>query len=278
VFHFDLFGKRDLKYDFLIDNNMKSINFKELNISGPHYFFIEKDLIVQKRYETGISLNDLFIKNTLGIQTHRDSFAISIDKSNLTSRISDFFNNEKSNQDLISKYKLKETSEWTLDKKRKGEFDPNLIVKIDYRFFDIRFVYYSNNIIDRDRKNIMQHLVQPNVALTVSKQQSSSAFRHIFISQNIQESCLISLQTKEGGYTFPLYLYPETNGQQTIGQSADRTPNLNTEIVKKIAEKLGLTFVPEKFTSSGGVSVGRGGSACLLLFSVLLHSSFSSDL
>lgn len=254
VFHFDLFGKRDLKYDFLIDNNMKSINFKELKISGPHYFFIEKDLVVQKRYETGISLNELFIKNTLGIQTHRDSFAISIDKNNLTNRISDFFNNEKSNQDLISKYRLRETSEWTLDKKRKGEFDPNLIVKIDYRFFDTRFVYYSNNIIDRDRKNIMQHLVQPNIALTVSKQQSSSAFRHIFISQNMQESCLISLQTKEGGYTFPLYLYPENNGQQTIGQSADRTPNLNTEIVKKITEKLGLIFTNESLDYAQGVT------------------------
>jgi predicted helicase len=50
-------------------------------------------------------------------------------------------------------------------------------------------------------------------------------------------------------YIFPLYIYPETNGQQTIGQSADRTPNLNTEIVKKIAEKLGLTFTNEKETT-----------------------------
>ncbi len=250
VFHYDLFGKREMKYDFLNENNIKNIQFKELKITHPFYFFIEKDFEVQKNYNNGISLNNIFSKNTLGIQTHRDSFAISIDKSYLTTRIKDFYDVEKSNQDLISKYKLKETTEWKLDKKRKGVFDSNLIVKIDYRFFDTRFIYYSNDIIDRDRKNIMQHLVQPNVALTVSKQQSSSAFRHIFLSENIQESCLISLQTKEGGYTFPLYLYPETNGQQSIEQTNERTPNLNAEIVEQLKEKLGLTFTNEKDTST----------------------------
>jgi hypothetical protein len=50
-------------------------------------------------------------------------------------------------------------------------------------------------------------------------------------------------------YVFPLYLYPENNSQQTIGQSTERTPNLNTEIVKQIAEKLGLTFTSEKETT-----------------------------
>jgi len=55
---------------------------------------------------------------------------------------------------------------------------------------------------------------------------------------------------RRGGVNlFPLYLYPETNGQQTIGQTAERTPNLNAEIVKQIAEKLGLTFTNEKETT-----------------------------
>jgi len=52
-----------------------------------------------------------------------------------------------------------------------------------------------------------------------------------------------------GGYVFPLYLYPQANGQQTIGQTTERIPNLNTEIVNQIADKLGLTFTSEKETS-----------------------------
>ena len=45
---------------------------------------------------------------------------------------------------------------------------------------------------------------------------------------------------------FPLYLYPETNTQQTIGQTTKRTPNLKPEIVNQIAQKLGLKFTNEK--------------------------------
>jgi len=57
-------------------------------------------------------------------------------------------------------------------------------------------------------------------------------------------------------YLFPLYLYPETNAQQSIDQITVRTPNLNIEIVNQIAEKLGLRFTNEKETSP---NPSRGG-------------------
>ena len=47
-------------------------------------------------------------------------------------------------------------------------------------------------------------------------------------------------------YSLILYLYPETNGQQTIAQKEERKPNLNAEIINQISEKLGLTFTNEK--------------------------------
>src|SRR5699024_9320918 len=47
-------------------------------------------------------------------------------------------------------------------------------------------------------------------------------------------------------YVAPLYLYPETDGQQTLDGKPERTPNLDPEIVQKIASGLGLKFVPEK--------------------------------
>ena len=95
----------------------------------------------------------------------------------------------------------------------------------------------------------MQHLLNDNIAITLSKQLSVVGYQHIFLSKNIQESCLISLKTKEGGYSFPLYYYSETNWQQTIGDISQRKPNLNQEIVNEIAEKLALTFTNEKETT-----------------------------
>ncbi len=57
---------------------------------------------------------------------------------------------------------------------------------------------------------------------------------------------------------FPLYLYPETNGQKDIEESRNgsgqRTPNLNQEITNEIAGGLGLAFTNEKETTAGSFS------------------------
>jgi predicted helicase len=52
-------------------------------------------------------------------------------------------------------------------------------------------------------------------------------------------------------YLFPLYLYPEANGQQTLGQTTKRAPNLNFKIVEQISKNLGLIFTPEKEETPG---------------------------
>jgi predicted helicase len=44
---------------------------------------------------------------------------------------------------------------------------------------------------------------------------------------------------------------PESNGQQTIDQQQERTPNLNMEIVNQISDNLGLTFTNEKENTKG---------------------------
>jgi predicted helicase len=59
--------------------------------------------------------------------------------------------------------------------------------------------------------------------------------------------------------SFPLYLYPANNAQQTLDGNQQRTPNLNKEIVNKIAQAIDLTFVPEP-SSSASLSFKRRGT------------------
>jgi predicted helicase len=122
----------------------------------------------------------------------------------------------------------------------------NKIIKIDYRIFDVRNIYNDKSMIDRDRSRVMRNLLERNTSLIISKHLSTFDFQHIFVSKYVSESCLISMQTKEQGYCFPLYFYPETSGQLSTEQTSERTPNLNPEIVNKIASDLGLYFSPEK--------------------------------
>src|SRR5690606_33266037 len=67
VFHYDLYGKRELKYDFLNENNVHSINFNFLENIAPNYFMVQKDFGAQKKYDNGFKLNELFPLNNVGI-------------------------------------------------------------------------------------------------------------------------------------------------------------------------------------------------------------------
>jgi hypothetical protein len=230
VFYTDVWGVRSKKFEYLTEKDMEQIKWEKIKNKAPMYFMIPRDYELEEEYHKGFKVEELFIVNSLGIQTHRDDFAIAMNKNELVPRMKDFYDKTITNAELTNKYGLRETVVWKLEEKRKGKFEENLIKKIDYRIFDTRYIYYSSDVVDRDRRKVMNNLLKPNIAFTISKQQSSSDFRHIFLSRNIQESCLISLQTKEGGYTFPLYLYDEEN---------NKTINFNKRIVEEIKEIVG---------------------------------------
>ena len=51
VFHFDLYGKREDKYDFLNNNAMKTIAWQTLQPQEPELFFVPKDFEVKVEYD-----------------------------------------------------------------------------------------------------------------------------------------------------------------------------------------------------------------------------------
>jgi len=169
VYHYDLFGKRELKYKFLINNSLKSTPYEELENIAPHYFFTRKNFKGVNQYANGFSIDNLFEINSLGIQTHRDQFIIDVSKNELKKRILEVLEERNSKETILSKYKLKESSDFQLEKVRQSKFDSEKFVKIDYRPFDIRNTYYDKGFIDRDRNKVMKHLIQNNTSLIISK-------------------------------------------------------------------------------------------------------------
>ncbi len=145
--------------------------------------------------------------------------------------------------DKTFKYNIKESDDWKVSDKRRGEYQKTKIKLVNYRPFDKKYIYYSKDLIDRDRFSVMKHMLldYDNVALAVARQ-CSSDWRYVFISNTLIESNLTGTAGKFGsGYLCPLYSYPNENLLET-----QRIPNLNLEIVKEIEEKLNLKFVSEK--------------------------------
>jgi len=250
IFSSDLYGKRDKKYAILNSNSFKSIEWKELEFREPNYFFIYKDYELRNAYQNGFKIDELFGLNSAGIETQKDKIAVHFNKESLNQTFNDFI--ELKEDEIRNKYpQAKDTRDWKIQT-AKEDFEnhgKNAFHKIVYRPFDERFSYMSGKskgFVAYPRYNVTQHLLKENLSLLTCKRQTSFDFQHIFLVSKPSERCTVSLQTGEVGYIFPLYLYQETNGQLSIGQAIERTPNLKAEIVNQIAEQLGIRFVPEK--------------------------------
>jgi len=259
VFHNDLFGKREDKYDFLTTNSLKTVKFNEIKPEKPNLFFIPVNHKAIAEFNQGIQIGELFSKQSMGVTTARDHFVIDMNKAVLLNRMKDF--SDLSIDDLSirtkyfgtkssGKYLPGDTRGWELSKARKelsNETHDTNIKHISYRPFDKRFIYYTKKMVDWGREDVMNNLVANNYSLVCVKIGRDKTAHNYFISNSITDKSLTS--SLDNANIFPLYLYPKTNGQQIIGQVTERTPNLNAEIVKQIAEKLGLTFTNEKETT-----------------------------
>ena len=251
VYHFDLYGRRDDKYQFLKDSNLADIGFTELPNVAPNYFMVQKDFAAQGEYDKGFGLTELFPANSVGVVTSRDDFVTDFKRDNLISKVKSFFDWDKAK--ILRELPVKENKTWKIDEVKAKAicFDSEHIRKITYRPFDIKYIYFEESFIERTRKEVIKNFYQDNIGI-VAARQCVSDWRYIFITNTMGEFNLTGTAGRFGsGNFFPLYLYQEKDTQTNLLESDNqdtlsRTPNLDPKIVADIAKAIGLTFTNEK--------------------------------
>lgn len=254
IFHYDLQGKREFKYEELNVSSVKSINWKQLEFTKPNYFFVPKNFDEIIDYEKGLKIDELFGENVAGIETIRDAITIHFNSMSLQNVVNDFLNLDEI--EIATKYNTEDARDWKIGRAKEDVRlninNASVWQNIYYRPFDIRKTFYSgkqNGFVCNGRYNVMKHLLKPNLGLIIPRQTTQS-WRHCFITDKIFEGNITASAKLFGtGCAFPLYLYPETNNPNITNHSILRTPNLNTEIINKIANQLSLNFVFEKETT-----------------------------
>ncbi|MDB9320211.1 type ISP restriction/modification enzyme [Nodularia spumigena] len=248
VWYYDLWGSREDKYRFLESANLNNVDWIELQPTAPNYFFAPKDFDLATEYNQGWSVTDIFPVNSSGVKTHRDHFVIDFDKQVLLNRLRDFLNPNHTPEQIESKYNLKESDNYKLDKARQ------LLIKVDiesfiypilYRPFDKRYIFFSEIFCERLRKEVMNSLKLDNLALILSRQQKEIGFKHCLVTDTIGDGNTMSVNSREYNYYFPLYIYPNTENQQT-NLFIEKTSNLSPKFLEPIKNKLGKTPTPEK--------------------------------
>jgi predicted helicase/very-short-patch-repair endonuclease len=261
VFQSNLQGKREFKYETLNSNTIQSFEWKKLEFTKPNYFFVPKNFDEIKNYEKGFKIDELINSYVSGVESVRDKISIQFNTESLKNVVTDFINLDAI--EIAKKYNTEDARDWKIERAKedvKSNIDnPKVWQNINYRPFDIRKTFYSgkqNGFVCNGRYNVMKHLLEPNIGLLITNKNRQLSLGYAFTTRFISDRHFLD-SAADSMAVFPLYLYPETNGQQTIkttlafshpseGGEFGRVPNLNTEIVNKFAEKLGIPFVAEK--------------------------------
>jgi len=253
VYSTDIYGKRETKYNYLLENNLANISFNKIQPESPYFFFVNSNNNLFETYEKGFSVSELIMHYTVGCVTANDELNISFTKKEQQFKIQDLLVMEEA--DWRIKYNRKKDSrDWTYKTAKKDAIDNNKDInytQVSYRPFDSRWTLYTGNsrgLYSSPQPKIMKEFIQrENIGLVTARSNKSETCDHFYISKYMMETKCGERTTQSA--IFPLYKYSENYGQQTLDESSERQPNLNTENVKQISDKLGLTFTNEKETT-----------------------------
>ena len=246
VHYAELWGLREGKYNALLESDIATTGWSQLNPTSPFYLFVPRDEAYLLEYEKGWKVTDIFPVNSVGIVTSRDDFVLDFHETTLKQRIADFIATALSDDEVREHFKLADKEGWSVadarqsvrqDKDYKEAFTRCL-----YRPFDIRPLFYHKVVIERSRLEVMRHIMNRNLALACPRRvETVGTWQHVLCSTDVVEHVAVSLKTIDSA--FPLYLYP-TEGEMQF-EAGHRRPNLSPQFVKEASGKLGLKFVED---------------------------------
>lgn len=108
IYHADLFGTRDNKYNLLNASALDSIKWTKVNSSEPFFLFKPAKEITDSKERFNVS--EIFVNSTMGFQTHRDNLAISFTQKSMEEKIHDILTNSNL-ESIKTRFAIKDTSE-----------------------------------------------------------------------------------------------------------------------------------------------------------------------
>lgn len=183
VLHGDLWGRRDSKYQALFDSTLAGFDWQQLEPQEPQFAFIRRNAGLEERYQQGFAVHEFMPVNSVGIVTARDALTIDSDRNNLWQRVQDFAQLEP--EAARQKYKLgKDVRDWQVawaQEDVRNNLEQDKIVPIAYRPFDTRWTLYTGNsrgFLCYPRNEVMQHMLQENLALATARSNKTSTVDH----------------------------------------------------------------------------------------------------
>jgi len=245
IYHSEIWGLREGKYDWLLENDIKTIKWQELSSKSEFYLFIPRDERLLESYEKYPKITEVFPLNSVGIVTSRDSFVIDSDKESLKRRIRTFCDEKMPDELVRQTFNLKDKSNWKLilarEKVRKDANWEDSIRNILYRPFDIQWIF------ERSRKEVMQHMMQQNLGLITNRQIRIEKINHTWVANSLVDYHIMET-ANANAYLFPLYNYPDTNKIDLFSHTKGaegKQPNISSELFTTLSKVYKKEPTPE---------------------------------
>ncbi len=251
IYHFNVYGIREKKYHFLLQNSIKSINWRNINPSAPYYFFTPQKSS-DKIYDEGFSLREVFKIVNSGIKTDRDSLFIDDDKKKLNDRMKILFSNDLISS-FIETYRVVDSGSYKITKVIKNiQHSDKFLRRITYRPFDEKYIYYDPEVISRPAYKAMKYMIsdEKNILLCFMRQYSYNCdYSYALLSNNLVES-RVFISNKGIALVAPLFLFSPENSLIDEISCSNFREDFITKMVEKTALNYNLNLQTEKTFSS----------------------------
>lgn len=223
----------------------------------PHpkeYLFVPREESLLKRYEGYTQITDIFQLGSVAVQTHRDNFVVDFDRNKLEARIRFLIDTTAPDQTVCETLGLKETNSWKIkETRRKLKVDINWksrIVEFCFHPFDVRWLFYHEEVVDRDRWKIMQHMLIPNnIGLNCMKGYAYevASYNYALISGAITNQRIFVSNTG-ATYFFPLYVFTNPRKERNLltENRSSKKSNINPIVVESLGKTYGRKPQPEE--------------------------------
>lgn len=254
IYHSDLYGLRQEKYDWLDNNEFLKDNYVQIKPRSPYYFFVKQDTEKIKKYLGWKKINEIFPLNGVGMTTARDKFVIDFNKYKLENRIRLFKNSKFDDEELHKFFQINRKKGWNIRKAwemLQSISDTELkkyILPIAYRPFCYRYIFWHDSVVWRTVKRVTKHMLEKNIGIVARRQQLPDKPRnYFFISENLISDGLIRSDNKGSESLFPLYLYPDEKNKNLFNHAQiEKEPNIPSFIFEKLNECYGRKPTPEE--------------------------------
>jgi predicted helicase len=227
VHHIDVWGRnRKIKHEWLNTHDISNTDWTLFEPHAPFYAFTPAMSGVRNGYVTYPKITDIFPKNVMGIQTHRDAIAIAFNRPQLEQKIKKYLQVTSLSDEL-----------------------QNSIYLALYRPYDVRYITFSKQVNDRPRRLLLQHVVgRDNLCLGVGRQGSAVADKIWSLAMVSNLPMDANLFRRGGVQICPLYLYRQSdeldlNGGEFDYDANGRRPNLSIAFVKQLEMRFDKKFV-----------------------------------